>query len=555
MDDRYQRIVAALRGPDAYVHESVTLLGPIDVVETHVSHLFMTADFVYKIKKPVDLGFVDLSTLELRRSNCEAELRLNRRLSPDVYLAVLPVVQRDGAITLGGDGNVIEYAVKMRRLPHDRMLDALLATDDVTVADIERIADYLATFHQSAETSPEITRRGGFDTLAVLVSDNFPQTERFVGKLVTRSTIELIAAYSRAFLRQREATFRAREQSGRIRDGHGDLHAAHVCLQEAISVIDCLEFSPDYRYGDTALDLAFLAMDLDHFGREDLGLAMVERYMQSARDDGVREVLTFFKCYRAMVRAKIAAIRFETATADDEKGRAVAEREASEYFDLATAYALSALPGHALFVVMGLPGAGKSTLAKALTGSSTVVSSDFARKRQAGLAPDQHNYVPYGTGMYSATADEQAYEAIIERALRELQATAHGYQVVDASFRNPVYRERIVQEASAAGVDVWFIEATASPEVVRKRIAARMARGDDVSDATIAVYERARAEWVPISEVTDSRHFAVDTDRPVEEAVRQVFDAVLSDALHRGPADGWATWSHRATASARRHDA
>lgn len=555
MDDRYQRIVAALRGPDAYVREIMTLRGPIDVVETHVSHLFMTPDLVYKIKKPVNLDFIDLSTLELRRANCEAELRLNRRLSPDVYLAVLPVVQRDGAITLGGDGEVIEYAVKMRRLSHDRMLDALLATDDVTVADIERIADYLATFHRSAETSPEITRRGGFDTLTRLVSDNFPQTERFVGKLVTRSNIELIAAYSHAFLRQRESTFRSREKQGRIRDGHGDLHAAHVCLQETISVIDCLEFSPDYRYGDTALDLAFLAMDLDHFGREDLALALAERYMESAHDEGVREVLTFFKCYRAMVRAKIAAIRFETAAVEDAEGRAIAEREAREYFDLASAYALSALPAPALFVVMGLPGVGKSTLAGGLAGSSTVVSSDFARKRQAGLSPDQHSYVSYGTGIYSAEADQQTYQAIIEMALEELREAARDYQVVDASFRNPVYREQIAREANAAGVDLWFIEVTASPEVVRKRIAARVTRGDDVSDATGAIYERARAEWAPVREVMDSRHLIVDTDRPVEEAVREVFDAVLTDALHRGPADGWATWSHRASVSARRHDA
>jgi aminoglycoside phosphotransferase family enzyme/predicted kinase len=550
MDDRYQRIIAALRNPDAYEHETVTFHGPIDVAETHVSHLFMTADLVYKIKKPVDLGFIDLSTLELRRANCQAELRLNQRLSPDVYLAVLPVVQRGESITLGGDGETIEYAVKMRRLPHDRMLDTLLASADVTVADIQRIADYLSTFHQSAETSPEITRRGGFDTLARLVSDNFAQTARFVGDLVSHSSRELIAAYTRAFLGQRESTFRDREQHGRIRDGHGDLHAAHICLQETISVIDCLEFSPDYRYGDTALDLAFLAMDLDHFGREDLALALVERYMATAHDDGVRDVLTFFKCYRAMVRAKIAAIRFETATDAHAQGRADAQREAAEYFNLATNYAASALPRDTLFVVMGLPGAGKSTLAKGLAGSSIVVSSDFARKRQAGLTPDQHTYVPYGTGMYSTEADQQTYESIIEMALRELREVAQGYQVMDASFRDPAYRHLIAHEAEAAGVDVWFIEVTAPPAVVRQRIEARVSRGDDVSDATGAIYERAREEWEPIGEVSGAHHLVVDTDRPVEEAVREVFDAVLADALLRGPADGWATWARRAQSTA-----
>jgi uncharacterized protein len=552
MDGRYQNMVEALQAPVAYALEGVELRAPVEVVETHVSHLFMTEDLVYKIKKPVDLGFIDLTTLERRRANCEAELTLNRRLSPDVYLAVLPVVERDGVISFGGGGEVMEYAVKMRRLPRERMLDVLLASDHVGYEDVERVARNVAAFHKSAEASEEITRRGGFENLRRLVLGNLREIEALESGLFSRPGMALIKAYSRMFLVEREATFRKREAQGYIRDGHGDLHAAHVCLDDELSIIDCLEFSADYRYGDTALDAAFLAMDLDYFRRDDLALAFTEQYMKSARDKGSRELMTFYKCYRAMVRAKIGAIRWETADADDGEGRAVAERDAKAYFRLAARYAMSSLPRYTLLVVMGLPGVGKSTLARALTDGRRI-SSDFERKRQVGLLPDQHNYVPYGTGMYGAEADRRTYEVVIEKATVPFRGMMQGMRVVDASFRDPAYRDQIVREASASGIDVWFIEATAAPDVVRGRIAGRVERGDDASDATWEIYERARADWVSVSEVFASRHLVVDTDHPIQDAVDEVLDSLFMDGLRRGPADGWATWAARASLEERKH--
>jgi predicted kinase len=337
---------------------------------------------------------------------------------------------------------------------------------------------------------------------------------------------------------ERAPMLREREAAGSIRDGHGDLHAAQIWVDHEIEFIDCIEFSSDYRCGDVALDLAFLAMDLDHYGRPDLEAALVEAYVQFSKDEAVRELLAFFKCYRAYVRAKVASITLDNAELGAEQHEAVAST-ARSYYRLAHDYAMSSLPERWLFVVMGLPGTGKSTLAEALADHwrLPLVSSDVERKRLAGVGEGEHRYAAFGEGLYSKDVSSRTYEALMERAA---VALAGGSVVLDATFREPEHRRAAVDLAKRAGATAWLIECTAPTDVVRRRIEKRVAEGADPSDATWAVYERQRDEWVEVREVDDRHGVIVDTNSSAEDVLRRTLERVFGSEVEEdrkgGPA-------------------
>ncbi|MEX2598994.1 MAG: hypothetical protein WD533_04985, partial [Dehalococcoidia bacterium] len=379
--------VDALLQSEAYMHEWHRPAA-VQLVETHVSYLFMADGFVYKVKKAVDLGFLDFTLLETRKHYCDEELRLNRRYSPDVYLDVVPVTQDGRRITLNGPGETIDYAVKMRQLPREHMLDARLQAGAVSTADVQHIARRIAAVHAEAERMPPDSPYGGWVAFSHHVEENIAQTAEAPPEVVAPEVLEDIAAYSRAFLEAKRSLFDRRAAEGRVVDGHGDLHAGQICLADGVEFIDCLEFSPEYRRGDVAADLAFLAMDLDHFGRHDLSVVLVDAYIGESGDQGIRPLLDFFKCYRAHVRAKVTLLKAETAGLAGAK-LAEAIDEAKAYFTLARSYALAALPSPALYVAMGLPGTGKSTIAKALAErwGMPAWSSDIERKRLFGMQP------------------------------------------------------------------------------------------------------------------------------------------------------------------------
>jgi hypothetical protein len=317
-------MVQALLQPEAYSHE----VAGVELVETHVSYLLLTGEHVYKVKKPVDYGFLDFTTLEKRRHFCHQEVALNRRISPEVYLGVSEVRQHQGRYTIDGAGEgpgvTVEYAVKMRQLPRQRAMNLLLQQGLVSPKDIRRLAAKIARFHARAAASPEITRQGGLERVRQNIQENFDQTQRFIGACLSRETYQALVAYSEAFLAGHAPAFPRRAQEGRIRDCHGDLHTAQIFLLEpgptpegalgdydGISIIDCIEFNDRFRYCDVAEDMAFLAMDLDFHGRADLSRQFVQDYVAASGDLGVLELLDFFKVYRAYVRGKVTAFRLE----------------------------------------------------------------------------------------------------------------------------------------------------------------------------------------------------------------------------------------------------
>ena len=326
-------LIQALLDPEAYPDPPQR----VELMQTQMSYVFLAGDYVYKIKKPVDFGFLDYTTLEKRLTFCIKELELNRRLCPDAYLEVVPVTDDDGRIVMDGKSAVKEYAVKMRRLPHDAMMDVLLADNKVTAEMLADVAAIVAEFHANAATGGDINEIGGIDTVIQNTDENFTQTEKYIGTTISRETFQRIRAYNDGFIKTNTPLFRKRVADGRIRDCHGDLHAAHVCFSDGICIYDCIEFNDRFRYCDVASEVAFLAMDLDHYGRADLSDGFVAAYVRKSRDAELMKLLDFYKCYRACVRGKVGCFQYDDPyISDEEKTKVLANTRS--YFDLAESY-------------------------------------------------------------------------------------------------------------------------------------------------------------------------------------------------------------------------
>jgi hypothetical protein len=250
---------------------------------------------------------------------------------------VVPIVSSDGQIRVGGKGEIIEYAVKMRQLPAERMMDRLLSQNEVTAEMVERVAQKLAAFHDKARTSPEISAFGNLEAIKVNTDENFCQTEKYIGNSITLAQHQRIKTYSDSFLESNAALFQERIKKGRIKDCHGDLHAAHVCFSNGIYIYDCIEFNDRFRYGDVASEVAFLAMDLDRYGRADLSQAFVKAYVDFSKDEGINRLLNFYKCYRAYVRGKVESFKLDDPYISDEEKTSVLAA-ARRYFALAESY-------------------------------------------------------------------------------------------------------------------------------------------------------------------------------------------------------------------------
>jgi aminoglycoside phosphotransferase family enzyme len=330
---RQPALVQALIKPEIYPHSPQK----VELVQTQMSFLFLTGDYVYKVKKPVDLGYLDYTTLEKRRFFCQQEIELNRRLCPDIYLEVVPLVSSQGQIRLGGEGEIIEYAVKMRQLPRERMMDKLLPQDLVTEEMVMRVAEKLAAFHEKARTSPEISSYGKLDAIMINTEENFTQTEKYIGTSMSPQKYNRIKAYTDNFIESNKSLFHDRVKNGRIRDCHGDLHAAHVCFSNGIYIYDCVEFNDRFRYSDVASEVAFLAMDLDRFQRADLSQTFTKAYIRLSHDRELLQLLSFYKCYRAYVRGKVASFMLDDPYVSQEEKTSVLAT-ARMYFELAESY-------------------------------------------------------------------------------------------------------------------------------------------------------------------------------------------------------------------------
>lgn len=495
--------------------------GPIELRQTHVSYLFFTSDFVYKIKKPVDFGFLDFTTLEKRRFYCEEEVRLNRRLAPAAYIGVVGITGKDGRYTLGGEGEPIEYAVKMKRLPEERCLERMLASGSADEALIRRVAHVLAAFHRGAERGGRIAGFGSMGVIMKNTGENFTQTEPFVGRTLGRGLYMKIKDYTETFIESNRALFERRAAGGFIRDCHGDIHLAHVFASDGIEIIDCIEFNERFRFSDVVADEAFLSMDLDRRNRPDLSEVLDLAYFAKSADAEGPLLLNFYKCYRACVRGKVEGFKaFEEEVGEAARGEALLS--AIYHFHLAGRYASGRLRP-LLIIVCGLPGTGKSTLAAAIaerTGFSHLLS-DAVRKELAGLRPEEPAAAGYGEGIYSEHFTERTYAELGRRAGELLR---RGRSVVlDATFSKRRYFKKAMEAAESSGAEVRIIECTASAATVRARLEERMWTAGNVSDADWRIYLGKKAAF---EELTGPRVTAA-AERGLHENLLEVFREVF----------------------------
>ena len=366
-------LVSRLLDPAIYPHP----VDRVELVETHISWVFLAGERVYKVKKPVNLGFLDFTTLARRRHFCREEVRLNRRLAPDVYLDVVEIKGTRRAPRFGGPGRAIEVAVVMRRLPAERMLETLVKGDAAPPELLDAIGATVARFHAGAETGGEIDELGGLEAMRRNWEENFAQTDALGPELLPDATRARVRAYVAAFLEREAARFAARVAAGKSRDCHGDLQAQHVCCVEPVQIFDCIEFNHRFRFGDVAGEIAFLAMDLERLGRPDLAIRFLNAYLEETGDYEAVPLLDFYRAYRAWVRGKV--LSFQVA---DHPERAA---EARALFALAAAFAAPARRPR-LLVTTGVMGSGKSTAARlaATRLDAIVIRTDAVRKRLAG---------------------------------------------------------------------------------------------------------------------------------------------------------------------------
>jgi len=310
------------------------------MLQTHISYIFLTGRFAYKIKKPVNFGFLDFTTLDKRKFYCEEEVRLNRRLCEDMYLGVFPITSFKGSIKVNGSGNIVEYTVKMKELPQEALMSELLKKGKVSSSVIDEIARILSDFHKKAETSKEIEKYGSIDIVKFNWDENFSQTRSFIGKTIHQKDFYFIRNMVRSFLKSRRDLFELRIKEGKIRECHGDLHSGNIFVtDDRIYIYDAIEFNKRFRYSDVASDVAFLLMDLEFLGRNDLSDILLNRYLEySGEKEDFLEVLPFYKCYRAYVRGKVTSFKINDPNiSSEEKGESM--RMAERYFKMSREYA------------------------------------------------------------------------------------------------------------------------------------------------------------------------------------------------------------------------
>jgi aminoglycoside phosphotransferase family enzyme/predicted kinase len=461
--------------PAFYAHRPAS----VELIETHISWVFLAGPYVYKVKKPVNLGFLDFRTLARRRHFCREEVRLNQRLAPHAYLDVVPVTRAGGAYRLGGGGRTFEVAVWMRRLPAERMLDVLVAGGRADQGLMEDIARTIADFHARAATGPAIARFGRVERVRRNLEENLAQTARFPPEAFPPATRAAVADFLRRTVRGQRRRFAERIRAGRIRDCHGDLQAQHVCCTDPIQVFDCIEFNHRFRYGDTAGEIAFLAMDLDVLGRPDLALDFINAYLDASGDYGAVPLLDFYRAYRAWVRGKVHGLQ---AVDPGRADRAALVARARAYVDLAASYARPR-PAPSLAVMTGLSASGKSRAARELAHAvrGIAVRTDAVRKQLAGVPWHQRPPGGLGEGLYTPAMTARTYATCLQVAADLLAA---GWSVIlDGVFGRRAERDAARALARRRGVSMRVVWCEAPEAVLRERLRARRAAARDLSDA------------------------------------------------------------------------
>jgi aminoglycoside phosphotransferase family enzyme/predicted kinase len=503
MDEKpAQILIESLQDPALYDHPVRGFI----VLETHISWVILTGDFAYKIKKPVSFAFLDFSTLALRHKYCLEEVRLNSRYAADLYLEVVGIYGDCRKPSLRGDGEPMEYAVKMRQFPQDALLSRLLESGQVRDRHIDAMAKEVAAFHETARRTTPDESWGTPGQVQEWALENFSEITPMLRDGEARQRLDALLAWTEKEFQHRHDQLQARKREGCIRECHGDLHLGNMFLQgDRVRLFDCIEFNEELRWIDVMCEAAFVFMDLCDRGRPEFAWRFLNRYLQHTGDYDGLAVLAYYFIYRALVRAKVCLLRLSQGRLD-EKNRAKVLQEFRGYLDLARE--MCERPAPALIITHGLSGSGKSLLAEKLaeTLSAVHVRSDIERKRLYGYDMAAQTGSSLHTGIYTDAASARTYARLGETASAALDG---GYTIiVDATFLERGRRQEFLELARRTGVTAVILDFQIPEEVLRKRILERQRSGGDVSEAGLEVLASQLQQLQPLT-AEEQRHAVV----------------------------------------------
>lgn len=498
-----QALIAALQNPSLFPHP----VENFQVIETHISWVLLTGPYAYKIKKPVNFGFLDFTALASREHFCHEELRLNQRLAPSLYRQVLAIRGSEQSPHFGDDGPVIEYALQMRQFPQSQLLAEVQARGELHSGHIDALADLIARFHLQAPRVPVEHALGTPEAVMAPVQQNFDQIRPLLTDAADLAQLETLEHWARCTYERLLPLLAARKANGFIRECHGDIHLGNVTLLDGeVALFDCIEFNEPFRLTDMVADSAFLAMDLESRGLKGLARRFVTRWLELTGDYDALELLNFYKAYRALVRAKINLLSLSHEP--DATCQATARAEYRRYAALAEEYC--AIPSRFMAITHGVAGVGKSHVSLRLVEELGAIRlrSDVERKRLFGAQPAEQQG-QLSAGIYQASASQATYQRLNELASLALRA---GYPVVlDASFLKRAQRDAARQVAEDNGVPFLLLDCQAPEGVLEQRLTQRLREGNDPSDATLDVLHAQQASREPLAEDELARQRVVDT--------------------------------------------
>jgi len=499
-------LIIAMLKPEFYDHP----VQACQLIETHISWVILTGDFAYKIKKPVDFGFLDFSLLKQRKFYCEEELRLNRRLAPELYLDVIKISGSVENPVLGGKGQALEYAVKMQQFLPDMQLDHMLAKNELNSEIIDSIASLIADFHQAIEISGNDTDYGNLEHVHQPVQENFKQIRERVDNESLLALLSTLEQWSEDIFYKMQSVFNERKEKGFIRECHGDLHLRNLAwYKNKPLAFDCLEFNPNFRWIDVMSEIAFLMMDLEDHKQPELAQRYLNRYLELTGDYQGCSVLRFYLVYRAMVRAKVDAIRVHQKGISEQES-IEANEELYSYLQLALTYTKPDTPF--IIITRGMSASGKSTITQVLLEKigAIRIRSDIERKRLFNIKPGQDSHANTEQGIYTAEATKKTYFKLLELAGSIIDA---GFPViVDATFSTLEQRKLFKELAAKKQARYTILDFVAKNETLKKRIRDRK---NDVSDADLNILENQIKKWQPLDADEKSYTIIINTEEPL----------------------------------------
>ena len=517
-----QDIVSFLMKPSSYPHEPEE----VDHVETHISHVFIAKPYVYKVKKPVDFGFLDFTSFEDRKYYTYEELRLNSRTTPDAYLGVNRLLEENGSYSLSEDETIPDekvaaFVLKMKYLPHEYCLKNVVKRGGLNTHIVELVARKIYNFHAEADNSEGLKGFGGVDEVRTNALENFDQLDEYMGTTIDPDQHKKMRAWTDSFINEHEDYFKKRNSRGFVKDCHGDLHLEHLYYMDGdIKVIDCIEFNRRLRYIDTIADTAFLIMDMDVAGEKYLSNYLLTRYIMNTGDYGAIPLIRFYLCYRAMVRGKINSFQTSNEGLGEEQRNGLINT-ARDYFNLAESY-MTTPASSTVYVVFGRIGSGKSTVAAELAGQKggIILNTDAIRKKMAGLDIYQDAGADAEEGIYTPEMTRKVYTALQNHAVTCVE---YGHNaIIDATYWNSEARADLYSFFNSKNIPIRFVQASCDEKVILERVQERE-KGESVSDADTGTIQALQSRFQePGEEIPSDILDVVDTGGDVKNQVKKI---------------------------------